>query len=135
MNCVDTTLTELHEEGWEEGWMVNQTRMWLASQWTVRAGAACPIGEYPGSVAGDMIDPAPTMSTDAFGPIAAPQLDLFDRAASGTVESAAGETRRGVAHSTTGHSSQASHRATPNHRNRSSRSTRSWLLSFSGSSP
>jgi len=35
-----------------------------------------------------MIDPAPTMSTDAFGPIAAPQLDLFDRAASGTVESA-----------------------------------------------
>ena len=39
---------------------------------------ACPIGGYPGSVAGDMIDPAPTMSTDAFGPIAAPRLDLFD---------------------------------------------------------
>jgi len=29
---------------------------------------ACPIGGYPGSVAGDMIDPAPTMSTEAFGP-------------------------------------------------------------------
>ena len=35
MRCVDQTLTELHEDGW----MVNQTRMWLASQWSVRAGA------------------------------------------------------------------------------------------------
>ena len=32
MACVDFTVNELHEDGW----LVNQTRMWLASQWTVR---------------------------------------------------------------------------------------------------
>ena len=34
MACVDLALGELVEDGW----MVNQTRMWLASQWTVRHG-------------------------------------------------------------------------------------------------
>lgn len=32
MACVDFTVNELHVDGW----LVNQTRMWLASQWTVR---------------------------------------------------------------------------------------------------
>ncbi|MGI4894023.1 MAG: FAD-binding domain-containing protein [Janthinobacterium lividum] len=35
MACVAATTTELHEDGW----LVNQTRMWLASQYSVRAGA------------------------------------------------------------------------------------------------
>jgi deoxyribodipyrimidine photo-lyase len=35
MACVAATTAELHEEGW----LVNQTRMWLASQYSVRAGA------------------------------------------------------------------------------------------------
>ncbi len=35
MACVAATTGELHEDGW----LVNQTRMWLASQWSVRAGA------------------------------------------------------------------------------------------------
>jgi len=34
MNCVDQVVTELESDGW----MVNQTRMWMASQWTVGAG-------------------------------------------------------------------------------------------------
>lgn len=33
MNCVDQVVTELESDGW----MVNQTRMWMASQWTVRS--------------------------------------------------------------------------------------------------
>ena len=41
MLCVHTVLSEL--EG--DGWLVNQTRMWLASQWTVRYGANWRIGE------------------------------------------------------------------------------------------
>ena len=41
MVCVDASLTELEREGW----MVNQTRMWLASQWTVRQGAPWRDGE------------------------------------------------------------------------------------------
>jgi deoxyribodipyrimidine photo-lyase len=41
MECMDTTVGELHEDGW----LVNQTRMWLASQWTVRAGARWRDGE------------------------------------------------------------------------------------------
>jgi deoxyribodipyrimidine photo-lyase len=32
MRCVDEVVTELETDGW----MVNQTRMWLASHWTVR---------------------------------------------------------------------------------------------------
>jgi len=32
MACVNFAVTELHEDGW----LVNQTRMWLASHWTVR---------------------------------------------------------------------------------------------------
>lgn len=32
MLCVDTVVNELETDGW----LVNQTRMWLASQWTVR---------------------------------------------------------------------------------------------------
>jgi deoxyribodipyrimidine photo-lyase len=32
MNCINTVLAELETDGW----LVNQTRMWLASHWTVR---------------------------------------------------------------------------------------------------
>jgi len=35
MACMDATVGELERDGW----LVNQTRMWLASQWTVRHGA------------------------------------------------------------------------------------------------
>jgi deoxyribodipyrimidine photo-lyase len=41
MNCVATVVGELHRDGW----LVNQTRMWLASQWAVRAGADWRDGE------------------------------------------------------------------------------------------
>lgn len=35
MACMDATVGELERDGW----LVNQTRMWLASQWSVRHGA------------------------------------------------------------------------------------------------
>jgi deoxyribodipyrimidine photo-lyase len=38
---MEYTVGELHENGW----LVNQTRMWLASQWAVRAGVAWRDGE------------------------------------------------------------------------------------------
>ncbi len=41
MACMDFVVGELHDEGW----VVNQTRMWLASQWAVRAGADWRDGE------------------------------------------------------------------------------------------
>lgn len=41
MACMDQTTAELRENGW----LVNQTRMWLASQWAVRAGADWRAGE------------------------------------------------------------------------------------------
>jgi deoxyribodipyrimidine photo-lyase len=41
MSCMNTTLAELENDGW----LVNQTRMWLASQWTVRHGAGWREGE------------------------------------------------------------------------------------------
>lgn len=41
MNCMSRVIDELHTEGW----LVNQTRMWLASQWAVRAGADWRDGE------------------------------------------------------------------------------------------
>jgi len=41
MACLDFVVGELHDEGW----LVNQTRMWLASQWSVRAGADWREGE------------------------------------------------------------------------------------------
>lgn len=41
MACVETSLEELEEEGW----IVNQARMWLASQWAVRSGQPVPEGE------------------------------------------------------------------------------------------
>src|SRR6056297_2738041 len=41
MACVDATVGELERDGW----LVNQTRMWLASQWTVRHGADWRDGE------------------------------------------------------------------------------------------
>ncbi|MDO9354583.1 MAG: FAD-binding domain-containing protein [Solirubrobacteraceae bacterium] len=34
MGCMDAVVGELERDGWA----VNQTRMWLASQWTIRAG-------------------------------------------------------------------------------------------------
>lgn len=34
MACIDMVVSELEEDGW----LVNQTRMWLASHWTVRNG-------------------------------------------------------------------------------------------------
>jgi deoxyribodipyrimidine photo-lyase len=33
MHCVDTVVSELESDGW----LVNQSRMWMASQWTVRS--------------------------------------------------------------------------------------------------
>ena len=41
MACMSAVVGELHEDGW----VVNQTRMWLASQWAVRAGADWREGE------------------------------------------------------------------------------------------
>ena len=41
MACMDHTVGALHDDGW----LVNQTRMWLASQWAVRAGADWRAGE------------------------------------------------------------------------------------------
>ncbi len=41
MACMDATVRELERDGW----LVNQTRMWLASQWTVRAGVDWRDGE------------------------------------------------------------------------------------------
>ena len=41
MNCLRSVRDELHDDGW----LVNQTRMWLASQWAVRAGADWLAGE------------------------------------------------------------------------------------------
>lgn len=41
MACVDVTLGELERDGW----LVNQTRMWLASEWSVRRGGAWQLGE------------------------------------------------------------------------------------------
>ncbi len=41
MRCMQFTTEELHTDGW----LVNQTRMWLASQWAVRAGADWRAGE------------------------------------------------------------------------------------------
>lgn len=41
MNCMKTVVDELHGDGW----LVNQTRMWLSSQWAVRAGTTWRDGE------------------------------------------------------------------------------------------
>lgn len=41
MACIDLAVNELEQDGW----LVNQTRMWLASQWTVRAGWDWRSGE------------------------------------------------------------------------------------------
>ena len=41
MACVSLVLRELEDNGW----IVNQTRMWLASQWSVRHGARWQEGE------------------------------------------------------------------------------------------
>ena len=41
MACIATTTAELERDGW----LVNQTRMWLSSQWTVRAGHDWRAGE------------------------------------------------------------------------------------------
>ena len=41
MNCIATCVDELETDGW----LVNQTRMWMASQWTVRAGHEWSAGE------------------------------------------------------------------------------------------
>lgn len=41
MACMDHVVGGLEEDGW----LVNQTRMWLASQWGVRAGATWREGE------------------------------------------------------------------------------------------
>ena len=42
MRCVGVNLEELERDGW----LVNQTRMWLASQWSVRHGADWRDGEH-----------------------------------------------------------------------------------------
>ncbi len=41
MACMEHTVGELERDGW----LVNQTRMWLASQWSVRAGGDWREGE------------------------------------------------------------------------------------------
>lgn len=41
MRCLEVNLSELENDGW----MVNQTRMWLASHWSVRNGADWRAGE------------------------------------------------------------------------------------------
>lgn len=41
MACMKAITDELHEDGW----LVNQTRMWLSSQWAARAGADWRDGE------------------------------------------------------------------------------------------
>ena len=41
MRCIDANLEELEQDGW----MVNQTRMWLASHWSVRHSAEWRAGE------------------------------------------------------------------------------------------
>jgi deoxyribodipyrimidine photo-lyase len=41
MACVDSTVAELESDGW----LVNQTRMWMASHWTVRNGAGWLHGQ------------------------------------------------------------------------------------------
>ena len=41
MRCIEVTLDELERDGW----LVNQTRMWLASDWTVRHGNDWRAGE------------------------------------------------------------------------------------------
>lgn len=41
MLCIDTVVNELESDGW----LVNQTRMWLASHWTVRNGAGWMHGQ------------------------------------------------------------------------------------------
>ena len=41
MACIDLAMRELERDGW----LVNQTRMWLASQWSVRAGWDWRAGE------------------------------------------------------------------------------------------
>lgn len=41
MRCVEYSLDDLESDGW----MVNQTRMWLASQWSVRHGLGWNDGE------------------------------------------------------------------------------------------
>ncbi len=41
MACMDATLDELEQDGW----LVNQTRMWMASQWSVRGGRYWREGE------------------------------------------------------------------------------------------
>ncbi len=41
MLCVDSVVSELESDGW----LVNQTRMWLASHWTVRNNNGWPLGQ------------------------------------------------------------------------------------------
>ena len=41
MHCIDQVLNELETDGW----LVNQTRMWLASHWTVRNGRGWVHGQ------------------------------------------------------------------------------------------
>lgn len=41
MLCIDTVVNELENDGW----LVNQTRMWLASHWTVRNGVGWMHGQ------------------------------------------------------------------------------------------
>jgi deoxyribodipyrimidine photo-lyase len=41
MRCIDAVVSELEDDGW----LVNQTRMWLASHWTVRNGKGWTHGQ------------------------------------------------------------------------------------------
>lgn len=41
MHCIDLVVSELEQDGW----LVNQTRMWLASHWSVRNGMDWRLGQ------------------------------------------------------------------------------------------
>lgn len=41
MACIDAVVTELEQDGW----LVNQARMWLASHWTVETTTAGCLGK------------------------------------------------------------------------------------------
>ena len=41
MHCIDMVVSELEQDGW----LVNQTRMWLASHWSVRNGMDWRLGQ------------------------------------------------------------------------------------------
>lgn len=53
MLCIDEVVAELETDGW----VVNQTRMWLASHWTVRNDKGWLAGqEFPAEISPRKLD-------------------------------------------------------------------------------